>query len=294
MYSYQFKEASPFTSLKFSFLEFLTNLSERDIYSKRLMANLSPDINTAIKTITFNLGLELNIVTTSKIVDHKEWWYKLEPLSQDDINYYLPLLILELSLYSKNFFQKLNLKRIILSNSITFNTLNLEEYRAALPDYDYDTRALVFSARERSLDYIRRVIHHCIFDYYYFVDHGTFHEKDSNWEHFNPKGFYYGNKETWNENDLIYDDYKSNDCFVSSYSKISLENDRSDVYSFLITSGLDVYDLGTREGIIGKCIIIKKMLAEFDKEDFSIGRNDFWYKARLFKKEICDVYYPKI
>ena len=91
------------------------------------MANLSPDINTAIKTITFNLGLELNIVTTSKIVDHKEWWYKLEPLSQDDINYYLPLLILELSLYSKNFFQKLNLQRILLSNSITFNTLNLEE-----------------------------------------------------------------------------------------------------------------------------------------------------------------------
>ena len=36
------------------------------------MANLSPDINTAIKTITFNLGLELNILTTSKIVDHKE------------------------------------------------------------------------------------------------------------------------------------------------------------------------------------------------------------------------------
>jgi hypothetical protein len=73
-----------------------------------------------------------------------------------------------------------------------------------------------------------------------------------------------------------------------------LENDRSDVYSFLITSGLDVYDLGNREGIIGKCIIIKKMLADFDKEDFSIGRNDFWYKARLFKKEICNGYYPKI
>ena len=36
------------------------------------MANLSPDINTAIKTITFYLGLELNILTTSKIVDHKE------------------------------------------------------------------------------------------------------------------------------------------------------------------------------------------------------------------------------
>ena len=38
------------------------------------------------------------------------------------------------------------------------------------------------------------------------------YEKDSNWESF--KGFYYGNKETWNENDLIYDEY--NDCFVSS------------------------------------------------------------------------------
>ncbi len=36
------------------------------------MANLSLNINTAIKTITFNLGLELNILTASKIIDHKE------------------------------------------------------------------------------------------------------------------------------------------------------------------------------------------------------------------------------
>ena len=55
-----------------------------------------------------------------------------------------------------------------------------------------------------------------------------------------------------------------------------MENDRSDVYSFLNKSSLDVYDLGNREGIIWKCIIINKMLEEFDKEDFSIGRNDFW------------------
>ena len=72
MYSYQFKEVSPFTSFKFSLFGILTNLSERDIYSKRLMPNLSPDINTAIKTITFYLGLELNILTESKIIDHKE------------------------------------------------------------------------------------------------------------------------------------------------------------------------------------------------------------------------------
>ena len=41
-----------------------------------------------------------------------------------------------------------------------------------------------------------------------------------------------------------------------------MENDRSDVYSFLIKSSLDIYDLGNREGIIWKCIIINKMLEE--------------------------------
>ena len=36
------------------------------------------------------------------------------------------------------------------------------------------------------------------------------------------------------------------------------------------------------------------MLEDFDKEDFLIGKNDFWNRAILFKKEICDFYYPII
>ena len=294
MYTYQYKETSPFTYQKFSFLEFLTNLSKRDIYTTTPMPKLSPDINHAIKTIIFKLGLELTIITSPKLIDHKTWWYKLEPVTENDINYYLPLLILELSLYSKNFFDKLKVKQIILCNSINLSTLNTEEYRAALPDYDYDIRGMVFSAKERKLKYIRNIIHNQIFHYYYFVDNGKFDNIDSSWEYFNPKGFYYGNMETWNDNDLLDNDYNSNNCFVSEYSKKSLANDRADIFSFMIISGIDINDLGKREGVFGKCVIIKKMLEKFDKEDFTIGRNDFWNKAILFKKEICDIYYPII
>ena len=100
--------------------------------------------------------------------------------------------------------------------------------------------------------------------------------------------------ETWNDNDLLDNDYNSNNCFVSEYSKKSLANDRADIFSFMIISGIDINDLGKREGVFGKCVIIKKMLEKFDKEDFTIGRNDFWNKAILFKKEICDIYYPII
>ena len=65
-------------------------------------------------------------------------------------------------------------------------------------------------------------------------------------------------------------------------------------YKHCFPCGVCIPDKDHHCGVFGKCIIIKKMLERFDKEDFTIGRNDFWNKVILFKKEICDIYYPII
>ena len=191
---------------------------------------------------------------------------------------------MEFSLYPKNFIKKINLKKIILCDEIIINNKN---YRSGLSDYDYEIQAMIYSTKEKNLKYIRNVIHHELFHYYYFSDKGCFETNDYYWEIYNPKNFKYNN----NNSDLIENEFLNLNSFVSEFSKKSLEEDKAEIFSFLITSGIDTNQI-EKKGILGKCLIIKKMLEDFDKEDFWIGKNDFWSRVILFKKEICDFYYP--
>ena len=225
-------------------------------------------------------------------MQHKDWWYKLEPITENDINFYLPLLVLELSLYPKNFFKKINLKNITLSNNIVFHSGNYENYRAGLPDYEENTLSLVFSCKERNIKYIRNVIHHELFHYFYFMYVGPFEDKDDLWEMFNPKGFEYSMKsELWSQKEILSGDYQDYDSFVSYFSKTKLEEDKAEVFSYMMTSGNDVKDLLKREGVIGKFLYIRQLMEKFDEKEFKQKMGDFWNKVIRFKKEICDKYY---
>ena len=292
MYRTTFKEENFFTFQKTQFLTYFQNLSNKSPYNPNSFPEMSPEVITGIQTIFTNLNLNLELIKTEKIINHKNWFCKLTAVNQDDINFYLPLISLELSLYPKNFIKKINLKKIILCNEIIINNNFGEEYRSGIPDNDYEIQAMIYSTKERNLKYIRNVIHHELFHYYYFADKGCFENSDYYWEMFNPKNFFYNNKETWNNNDLINNDFSSLNSFVSDFSKKSLEEDKAEIFSYMITSGISTNELGKKEGILGKCLIIKKMLEDFDREDFLIGQNDFWNRAILFKKEICDFYYP--
>ena len=247
MFSKQFNESPLFLNTITKFLSYFYSLKSTNPYAVKFPPIL-PEVQNAIQQFLYDYDLKLNYITKITFVQHKDWWYKLEPISENDINFYLPLLVLELSLYPKNFFKKINLKNITLSNNIVFHSGNYENYRAGLPDYEENTLSLVFSCKERNIKYIRNIIHHELFHYFYFMYVGPFEDKDDLWEMFNPKGFEYSMKsELWSQKEILSGDYQDYDSFVSYFSKTKLEEDKAEVFSYMVTSGNDVKDLLKRE-----------------------------------------------
>ena len=291
MFSKQFNESPLFLNTITKFLSYFYSLKSTNPYAVKFPPIL-PEVQNAIEQFLYDYDLKLNYTTKITFVQHKDWWYKLEPITENDINFYLPLLILELSLYPKNFFKRINLKNITLSNNIVFHSGNYENYRAGLPDYEEDTLSLIFSCKERSIKYIRNVIHHELFHYFYFMYVGPFEDRDDLWEMFNPKGFEYSMKsELWSQKEILSGDYQDYDSFVSYFSKTKLEEDKAEVFSYMVTSGNDVKDLVKREGVIGKFLYIRQLMEKFDEKYFKQKMGDFWNRVIKFKKEICDKYY---
>ena len=291
MFSKQFNESPLFLNTITKFLSYFYSLKSTNPYAVKFPPIL-PEVQNAIEQFLYDYDLKLNYTTKITFVQHKDWWYKLEPITENDINFYLPLLVLELSLYPKNFFKKINLKNITLSNNIVFHSGNYENYRAGLPDYEENTLSLVFSCKERNIKYIRNIIHHELFHYFYFMYVGPFEDKDDLWEMFNPKGFEYSMKsELWSQKEILSGDYQDYDSFVSYFSKTKLEEDKAEVFSYMVTSGNDVKDLLKREGVIGKFLYIRQLMEKFDEKYFKQKMGDFWNRVIKFKKEICDKYY---
>ena len=291
MYSKLYNESPMFLNTITKYLSYFFSIKSTNPYDVKF-PEIAPEVKTAIEQFLYDYDLKINYITKITFIRHKDWYYKLEPLSENDLNFYLPLLILELSLYPKKFFKKINLKNLTLSNSVIFHTDNYEKYRAALPDYEEDSLSLVFSCKERNINYIRNVIHHELFHYFYFKFVGEFENKDGMWEMFNPKGFEYTLKSTvWTKKQILNNDYLDYNSFVTQFSKTELQEDKAETFSYMVTSGYDVKDLLQREGVIGKYLYIRNLMEKFDKHDFKQGKGDFWNKVICFKKEICDKYY---
>ena len=291
MYSQQFNETPMFINTITKFLSYFYSLKSTNPYNSKF-PEILPEVQSAIQQFLYDYDLKLNYTTKITFVQHKDWWYKLEPVTENDINFYLPLLILELSLYPKNFFKKIKLKSLTLSNNIVFHCDNYESYRAGMPDYEEDTLSLIFSCKERSIKYIRNVIHHELFHYFYYNFVGPYEDKDDLWEMFNPKGFEYSmQSQVWSQKEILTGDYQDYDSFVSYFSKTKLEEDKAEIFSYMVTSGNDIKDLLRREGVIGKFLYIRQLMEKFDGKEFKQKMGDFWNRVIRFKKEICDKYY---
>ena len=291
MFTNQFNESPLFTNTTTKFLSYFYSLKSTSPFNSKF-PEILPEVQNAIDQFSYDYDLKLKYITKITFIQHQDWWYKLEPISENDINFYLPLLVLELSLYPKNFFQKIKLKTIVLAHTTIFHCDKYEQYRAGLPDYEEDSLSLVFSCKERSIKYIRNVIHHELFHYFYFMCVGPFENRDDLWEMFNPKGFEYSLKsEVWSQQDIFTGDYQDYNSFVSYFSKTKLEEDKAEIYSYMVTSGNDIKDLLKREGVIGKYLYIRQLMEKFDEKEFKQKTGDFWNRVIKFKKEICDKYY---
>ena len=240
-----------------------------------IIPKMRPSTESAIKNFFDNYNIELIIITDIKFIQHQGWYYEMSPVNEVDMNFYLPLLTLELSLYPSTFLSKLKMRQIIVCHSINFHYNDIEQYRPGLADTSSEIMGMVYSAKERDIDTIRSVIHHELFHYFEYLTYGCFQQNDYEWNLFNPKDFVYGN------NTANYNNYHS-DYFVTQFSKNSIEEDRAEMFAWMVTKGDILQNLQKREGVFGKALIIRKRLEYFDPIGFRTGQKDFWEKARCF------------
>jgi hypothetical protein len=205
--------------------------------------------------------------------------YKLEctPCTNKDLDLYLPIFLLEFCLYPKTFIEKSKVRSVVFINSLEFSTSQYSQYRAACPEYN-KTLSMYYCTKERSITYIRTVIHHEFFHYVDWTDDLTFEDKE--WRTFNRKDFQYGNGGQYERVWIPL----SPDClgFINHYSTTGIEEDKAEIYQNFIfhpENALNHPD----EIIRTKTNYLKKWLCNYDFK--GMGKNNYFDFITDFRKK---------
>ena len=162
-------------------------------------------------TKPFRLGVQKNIVCNNS---HKNTYDKKYQIISKN-----------LSLYSKEFLRKINLKYIVMCENLSISGINT----AGIPDHVMKTLIIDLKFNEK---YFERVIHHELF---HIINDGfkdLFDEDE--WKKFNEPNFKYADCSTCSKK-LGLDTYKNTNGFFTEYSMTTPSEDMAEVFSHLIT-----------------------------------------------------------
>ena len=145
-----------------------------------------------------------------------------------------------LSIYEKDFLNKINLRFIVLCENLHISEINT----AGIPDHKKRTLILDINFNER---YFERVIHHEVFH----IIHGSFEDifDEKIWKNFNDKTFEYAECSTCSDR-LGLDLYNKTNGFLTEYSKSIASEDMAEVYSFLITNKIKIKKIANKDSIL--------------------------------------------
>jgi len=201
----------------------------------------SQDYESSSKRLQKTLGTAYSIeIYTGDFVasDYAKQYCTWKNLSEEDgraLDKYANILIEEWSKYPTSWVKKSKLKGIALVKKLSV----VSQYRAAMPDAYGEVLYLDIEYLGSSGEnYIREVIHH---EYYHMLEEhyfGDFYYKDPKWQALNPAEYPYVS--TQGANAYTDGQYKVKDHpvsgFVSAYSRYALEEDKAEVYSYIMAT----------------------------------------------------------
>ena len=248
-----------------------------------------------IKNLLYKLFKRLNI---ELIIPEEKYSFSCpffhihgNPPTNSDLDCYTPLLFMEFWIYGKSFIKKSKLKKIILLHNIDYKNSGHTQERAGCPEYE-TSRSITFAIHERNLAYIRIVLHHELFHYIDYADDLNY--DDDGWGILNQKGFEYGNGGD-SEREWIKLE-KNQMGFINHYSTTALEEDRAEIYQYLISCPDEA--LNNNDIIVSKkAKRIQNFLNSFDKDGVGNPKTNFWanlidyrqkyvYKEKVFQGNI--------
>ena len=229
----------------FILLFFITPVKSNTIYNLIKIPNLeifelktSNNLKYFYAERPFTIGIQNNIECTNS--DKQTYDKKYKVISDN------------LDKYSRNFLRKINLKYVVMCESLSISGINT----AGIPDHLMKTLILDIKFDE---DHFERVIHHEVF---HIINDGfKYLFNETEWKKFNKTNFKYAKCSTCTDK-LGLDTYEKTDGFFTEYSKSTASEDMAEVFSHLmIDSNPDNID-----PILEKKIqFIKNNLLKIDK-----------------------------
>ena len=145
-----------------------------------------------------------------------------------------------LSMYDRDFLNRINLRFIVLCESLYISEINT----GGIPDHKKRTLILDINFNEK---YFERVIHHEIFH----IIHDSFKIifDEGVWSNYNDKTFKYAECSTCSDR-LGLDLYNQTNGFLTEYSKSIASEDMAEVFSFLMTDEIKIKNMSKKDSIL--------------------------------------------
>ena len=174
----------------------------------------------------FKIGLENNI--------------RCNKANKNNLDEKFNLISKNLSIYEKDFLNKINLRFIVLCEKLYISEINT----AGIPDHKKRTLILDINFNKK---YFERVIHHEVFHMIHNSFENIFNEEI--WSNFNDKSFEYAECSTCSDR-LGLDLYNKTNGFLTEYSKSIASEDMAEVFSFLITDKIKIKNIANKDSIL--------------------------------------------
>ena len=174
----------------------------------------------------FRIGFENNI--------------KCHKSNKNNLNKKFPIIKKNLEKYDSIFLNKINLRFVVLCEYLSISGINT----AGIPDQKKGVLILDVNINEK---YFERAIHHEIFHIIY--DSFEYLFDQTIWSGFNKKTFKYAECSTCSDRKGL-DLYDNTKGFLTEYSKSTASEDMAEVYSFLITDKLNIYNKTKKDSIL--------------------------------------------
>ncbi len=174
----------------------------------------------------FKIGLDNNI--------------RCNKANKNNLDEKFNLISRNLSIYGKDFLNKINLRFIVLCENLYISEINT----AGIPDHKKRTLILDINFNKK---YFERVIHHEVFHMIHNSFENIFNEEI--WSNFNDKSFEYAECSTCSDR-LGLDLYNKTNGFLTEYSKSIASEDMAEVFSFLITDKIKIKNIANKDSIL--------------------------------------------
>ena len=174
----------------------------------------------------FKIGLDNNI--------------KCNKANKNNLDEKFNLISKNLSIYGKDFLNKINLRFIVLCENLYISEINT----AGIPDHKKRTLILDINFNKK---YFERVIHHEVFHMIHNSFENIFNEEI--WSNFNDKSFEYAECSTCSDR-LGLDLYNKTNGFLTEYSKSIASEDMAEVFSFFMTDKIKIKNIASKDPIL--------------------------------------------